>query len=111
MLALRSGSGMRLSWATGSPAGMLSRPPGPATAPDGPYGDAGREVKLFADGGERAAFQLPSRAVLDLFAGACGEAWRMRAAGPLREALRRKVIVRPRHLHTPYLRYTDAELT
>src|SRR6266542_3638125 len=55
MCALHATSPMRLSWATGSPAGMLSRPPGPNTAPDGPYGDAGREVKLFADGGERAA--------------------------------------------------------
>jgi hypothetical protein len=52
-------------------------------------------VKLFADGGERAAFRLPSRAVIDLFAGACAEAWRMRAAGPLREAVRRKVICAP----------------
>src|SRR6266508_3472256 len=111
MLALRATSRMRLSWATGSAAGMLSPPPGPNTAPDGPYGDAGREVKLFADGGERAAFRLPSRAVVGLFAGACGQAWRMRAAGPLREAVRRKVILRPGHLHTPYLRYTDAELT
>ena len=111
MLALRATSRLRLSWATGSPAGMLSRPPGPATAPDGAYGDAGREVKLFADGGERAAFRLPSRAVVDLFAGAAAEAWRMRATGPLREALRRKVILRPGHLHTPYLRYTDTELT
>ncbi len=111
MRALRASSRMRLSWATGSPAGMLSRPAGPASAPDGPYGDAGREVKLFADGGERAAFQLPARAVVDLFAGACAEAWRMRGTGPLREAVRRKVILRPRHLHTPYLRYTDRELT
>ncbi len=111
MLALHATSPMRLSWATGSPAGMLSRPPGPASVPDGPYGDAGREVKLFADGAERAAVQLPSRAVVDLFAGACAEAWRMRATGPLREALRRKLILRPGHLHLPYLRYTDAELT
>ncbi len=111
MLALHASSRMRLSWATGSPAGMLSRPPGPASVPDGPYGDARREVKLFADGGERAAVQLPSRAVVDLFAGACAEAWRMRATGPLREALRRKLILRPGHLHLPYLRYTDAELT
>ena len=35
----------------------------------------------------------------------------MRGAGPLRDAVRRKVILRPRHLHTPYLRYTDRELT
>jgi predicted amidohydrolase YtcJ len=111
MRNLHATSPIRLSWATGSAAGMLSRPPGPATAPDGSYGDAGREVKLFADGGERAAFQLPTRAVVDLFAGACAEAWRMRAAGPLREAVRRKLILRPRHLHTPYLRYTDTELT
>src|SRR6266542_4328340 len=35
----------------------------------------------------------------------------LHATGPLREALRRKVILRPHHLHTPYLRYTDTELT
>jgi len=110
MLALRAASRMRLSWATGSPAGMHSRPPGAAGAPAGPYGDADPEVKLFADGGERCAVHLPSRAVLDLLAGAAGQAWRMRATGPLREALGRRLVLRPRHLQLPYLRYTDTEL-
>jgi predicted amidohydrolase YtcJ len=110
MAALHARSRLRLSWATGSPAGMHTRPPGPADAPDGPYGAAGREVKLFADGGDRCAIRLPLRAVTGLLAGAIGESWRLRAAGPLREALRRKLVIRPPHLHTPYLRYTDTEL-
>jgi predicted amidohydrolase YtcJ len=111
MAALRAATPMRLSWATGSPAGMLSRPPGAADAPAGPYGDAGPEVKLFADGGERCAIRLPPSVVFDLLAGAAGEAWRMRAIGPLREALRRRLVLRPRQLRLPYLRYSDAELT
>jgi len=112
MLALRAATPIRLSWATGSASGMLSRPPGPASAPGGPdYGDAGREVKLFADGADRCAIRLPLHAITDLLGGAAGEAWQLRAIGPLREAARRKLVIRPRHLDLPYLRYTDAELT
>jgi predicted amidohydrolase YtcJ len=48
--------------------------------------------------------------VAGLLGGALGESWRLRAAGPLREGLRRKLAVRPGHLATPYLRYTDTEL-
>ena len=110
MLALHAGCPIRLSWGTGAPAGMQVRPPGPATAPDGWYGDSGREVKLFADGGDRCALRLPSRALVGLLGGALGESWRLRAAGPLREGLRRKLAIRPGHVATPYLRYTDPEL-
>ncbi len=78
--ALHARGPLRLSWATGSPAGMHTRPPGPAQAPDGPYGEAGREVKLFADGGDRCAIRLPLRAVTGLLGGAIGESWRLRAA-------------------------------
>jgi predicted amidohydrolase YtcJ len=110
MLTLHAGSPVRLSWATGDPGGMHARPPGPGSAPDGPYGDSGREVKLFADGGDRCALRLPTRALAGLLAGAVGESWHLRATGPLREALRRKLTLRDRHLATPYLRYTDTEL-
>ncbi len=34
----------------------------------------------------------------------------MRAVGPLREALRRKLVLRPRHAHLLYLRCTDTQL-
>jgi predicted amidohydrolase YtcJ len=110
MLALCGGCPLRLSWGTGHPAGMQARPPGPRSAPEGPYGDSGREVKVFADGGDRCALRLPVRALAGLLGGAVGESWRLRAAGPLREGLRRKLVVRPGHLATPYLRYTDAEM-
>src|SRR6266536_2973017 len=110
MLALREQCPLRLSWATGHPAGMQARPPGPGSAPEGPYGDSGPEVKVFADGGDRCALRLPTRALSGLLAGAVGESRRLRAAGPLREAMRRKLAVRPGHLATPYLRYTDTEL-
>ena len=110
MTALDSAGPLRLSWATGSNAGMHSRPPGPAEAPDGPYGQAGREVKVFADGGDRCAITLPSRALAGLLSGAIRESWRLHGTGPLREALLRKTIINPRRLRTPYLRYTDTEL-
>jgi predicted amidohydrolase YtcJ len=110
MLALRSATPLRLSWATGPAAGMHSPAPGPGAAPDGPYGDSGREVKLFADGGDRCAIRLPSRAALGLLRGAVQQSARLRGLGPLREGLRRKLVVGPGHLHAPYLRYTDADL-
>jgi len=110
MLALHASTPLRLSWGTGSVAGMHSRAPGPAAAPDGSYGDSGREVKLFADGGDRCALRLPTRALVGLLGGAVAESWRLHATGPLREALRRRLVVRPRHLDAPYLRYTDTEL-
>jgi predicted amidohydrolase YtcJ len=111
MAALEPATPLRLSWATGSNAGMHSRPPGPAGAPGGPYGQSGREVKVFADGGDRCAIALPSRAVAALLSGAIRESWRLKGAGPLREALRRKTSLGPHQLRTPYLRYTDDELT
>jgi predicted amidohydrolase YtcJ len=110
MLALRAATPLRLSWAAGPAAGMHSPAPGPAAAPGGPYGDSGREVKLFADGGDRCAIRLPSRAALGMLGGAIAESWRLRGTGPLREALRRRLVIRPGHMHTPYLRYTDSEL-
>jgi predicted amidohydrolase YtcJ len=110
MAALRSATPLRLSWATGPAAGMHSPAPGPDTAPAGPYGDSGREVKLFADGGDRCALRLPSRAALGLLGGAVQQSLRLRHPGPLREALRRKLVIRPRHVHTPYLRYADTDL-
>ena len=110
MTALDAAGPLRLSWATGSNAGMHSRPPGPAEAPAGPYGQSGREVKVFADGGDRCAITLPSRALAGMLSGAIGESWRLKGAGPLREALRRKTIIGPRRLRTPYLRYTDTQL-
>ncbi len=110
MIALRSATPLRLSWATGPAAGMHSPAPGPDTAPGGPYGDSGREVKLFADGGDRCAIRLPSRAALGLLRGAVGQSLRLRGPGPLREALGRRLVIRPRHVHTPYLRYTDTDL-
>jgi predicted amidohydrolase YtcJ len=110
MARLRESVPLRLSWATGSPAGMHCRPPGPGQASGGPYGEAVAEVKLFADGGDRCALRLPLRAAAGLAGGAVSEAVRLRAPGPLREAARRKLAIGPGGLRTPYLRYTDAEL-
>jgi len=110
MAALRDASPLRVSWATGSPDGILSRPAGPKNAPEGPYGDAGREVKVFADGADRCAVTLPLRALFGLLGGAMSESRRLGGLGPLRESLRRKTIVRPWQMNTPYLRYTDTDL-
>ena len=110
MAALRAAGPLRVSWATGAPDGILSRPPGPENAPEGPYGDAGREVKVFADGADRCAVTLPLRALFGLLGGAVSESRRLGGLGPLRESVRRKTIVRPWQMHTPYLRYTDTDL-
>ncbi|HEY5990652.1 MAG TPA: amidohydrolase family protein [Streptosporangiaceae bacterium] len=110
MVTLRAATPLRLSWATGSPAGMHCRPEGPGRVPGGRYGEAAAEVKLFADGGDRCALRLPPRAVAGLLGGAISESVRLRAPGPLREAMRRKLAIGPGGLRTPYLRYTDAEL-
>jgi predicted amidohydrolase YtcJ len=110
MDALRAVGPLRVSWATGAPDGILSRPPGPQDAPEGPYGDAGREVKVFADGADRCAVTLPLQALPGLLGGAVSESRRLRGLGPLRESARRKTIIRPWQMHTPYLRYTDTDL-
>jgi hypothetical protein len=49
----------------------------------------------LADGGDRCAITLPSRALAGLLSGAVRESWRLKGPGPLREALRRKTIVGP----------------
>ncbi|HEV8568721.1 MAG TPA: amidohydrolase family protein [Actinoplanes sp.] len=111
MRALHATSRIRLSWATGSAAGMLSRPPGPATAPQGPV--RRRRPRGEAVRRRRRAGRLPAAVA--------------RGHRPVRRCLRRGVAdacrraaagsgaaqgdLRPRHLHTPYLRYTDRELT
>ncbi|PZS28926.1 MAG: hypothetical protein DLM59_13755 [Pseudonocardiales bacterium] len=111
LLRLRSITPLRLSWATGSSSGMLTAPDGPATAPTGMYGDAGREVKIFLDGADRCALRLPVHALPGLVGGTAREAWRRRAAGPLREGLRRRVTLRGTQIYLPYLRFGDGELT
>jgi hypothetical protein len=110
LLELQGSTPTRLSWAIGAEAGLLN-PPGPAAAaPDGPYGDAGREVKIFLDGADRCGLRLPLRALPGLLGGTIGRAWRLRAAGPVREGLRRRVTLRGNRLELPYLRFADDEL-
>jgi hypothetical protein len=111
MLGLRSGTALRLSWGAGSAAGILNPPGGPAAAPAAPYGDAGREIKLFLDGADRCGLRLPLRALPGLVGGTAIQAWRRRATGPLREGMRRKVTLHGAHLQLPYLRFGDDELT
>ncbi|WP_225730255.1 MULTISPECIES: amidohydrolase family protein [unclassified Nocardia] len=110
LLRLVGRTPLRLSWATGSPAGILNPPGDPASAPDGPYGAAGREVKIFLDGADRCALELPMRAVPGLVAGTVREALRHRGCGPVREGMRQAVRMRAGRVRMPYLRYTDAEL-
>ena len=40
-----------------------------------------REVKVFADGGDRCAITLPSRALDGLLSGAIRESWRLKGPG------------------------------
>jgi predicted amidohydrolase YtcJ len=111
MLDLRGDTPIRLSWATGPEAGLLNPPAGPDREPDGPYGDAGREVKIFLDGADRCGLRLPLRALPGLLGGTVRQGWRVRATGPVREGLRRRLTVEGGTLQTPYLRFTDTELT
>jgi hypothetical protein len=67
-------------------------------------------VKIFVDGADQCAITLPLRALPGLLGGAVSESRRLGGLGPLRETARRKTILRPRQMHTPYLRYTDTDL-
>jgi predicted amidohydrolase YtcJ len=111
MLRLAAAGTPRLSWAVGSGEGLLSPAPGPLAAPDGEYGASGREAKLFLDGGDRCAVDLPTRALGRLTVEAVRETIAARHPGPLRDALGRRTAVHGRHLHLEYLRYSDSELT
>jgi hypothetical protein len=111
MADLRAATALRLSWAAGPESGILTAPLDPADAPDGPFGEAGREVKVFLDGADRCGLRLPLSALPGLLGGTVRNGWRRRAVGPVREGLRRKVAVRGGHLETPYLRLGDTELT
>jgi predicted amidohydrolase YtcJ len=111
MLRLADPKTPRLSWAVGAAEGLLTPVRGPATAPEGEYGAAGREVKLYLDGGDRCALCLPTRALGRLAVCAVRESANARHIGPLRDALRRHTEVHGRELHVAYLRYTDRALT
>ena len=111
MADLRTATALRLSWATGPESGMLTAPLDPADAPDGPFGEAGREVKVFLDGADRCGLRLHLTALPGLVAGTARNGWRRRSLGPVRAGLRRKVALRGGRLETPYLRFGDEELT
>jgi predicted amidohydrolase YtcJ len=111
MLRFAAAEAPRLSWAVGAGEGLLSRAPGPAAAPDGPYGASGREAKLFLDGGDRCAVCLPTRALGRLTVQAVRETVAARHPGPLRDALRRRTAVHGRQLNLEYLRYSEPDLT
>jgi predicted amidohydrolase YtcJ len=110
MADLRAVTALRLSWAAGPESGLLNWSLDPADAPDGPFGDAGREVKIFLDGADRCGLRLPLSALPGLVGGTVRDGWRRRTVGPVREGLRRKVALRGGHLETPYLRFDDKEL-
>jgi hypothetical protein len=67
-------------------------------------------VKVLADGADRCAVTLPLRALPGLLGGALSESRRLGGLGPLRESARRKTVVRPWQMHTPYLRYAGTDL-
>lgn len=108
MHALRRRTPLRLSWATGPEDGIFDPPA--KTAPEGPYGEAVREVKIFLDGGDRCALHLPVAALPGMIGGTLREAWRRRALGPIREGLRREIAFTGGGIELPYLRFDDATL-
>jgi len=111
MLRMAEAAAPRLSWGVGAPEGLLTPPGGPATAPEGGYGAAGREVKLFLDGGDRCALSLPAYALGGLTVQALRQCIATRHFGPLRDALRRRTRLHGRRLDIAYLRYPDHALT
>lgn len=110
MVRLAAAAAPRLSWAIGSRAGIFAPGAAPAEFPDGRYGAAGREAKLFLDGGERCALRLPLAALGGLAWGAVRESAAVRGWGPLREALGRRVRFSGGGLELRYLRYDDRAL-
>lgn len=110
LLRLAEAAAPRLSWGVGAAEGMLTPPAGPAAAPEGPYGAAGPEVKLFLDGGDRCALSLPAHALGGLTLRALRQCVATRHVGPLRDALRRRTRLHGWQLDVAYLRYGDSAL-
>jgi len=110
MVRLAADEAPRLSWAIGSGAGIFAPGAGPAEFPDGRYGAAGREAKLFLDGGERCALRLPLAALGGLAWGAVRESMAVSGWGPLRETIGRRVRFGGGGLELRYLRYDDRTL-
>jgi predicted amidohydrolase YtcJ len=111
MLRMADAAAPRLSWGIGAAEGLLTPPGGPAMAPEGPYGAAGREVKLFLDGGDRCALSLPTHALGGMTLRALWQCIAARHFGPLRDALRRRARLHGRRVDLAYLRYPDRALT
>lgn len=111
LASLAARTSLGLSWAAAPRAGLLHPAPGPAVLPDGPYGAAGREVKIFTDGADRCALCLPPKAALRVVAGSLRNAARSRSLAPLLEDAGRGIRMRPGHLDVTGLRYTDRDLT
>ncbi|WP_157252177.1 amidohydrolase family protein [Nonomuraea typhae] len=110
MRALAAATPLRLSWAAGPETGIFDPPADPAALPEGPYGEAGKEVKIFLDGADRCALSLPYSALPGMIAGTLRESVRRRAVGPLREGMGKKLTFGGGRVGTPYLRFTGAEL-
>lgn len=110
MTALASRTPLRLSWATSSDQGILN-PIGPAAmAPPGPYGAGPPEAKLFLDGADRCAVELPVTALATLAAAAASDAARSRSLRPIGEALGRKMHIDRTRVRTLERRLEDREL-
>ncbi|NRQ40297.1 amidohydrolase family protein [Nonomuraea sp. NN258] len=110
MLALAGRTPLRLSWVTGPEDGIFDPPAGPGGAPEGPYGQAGREVKIFLDGADRCALRVPGTALPGMIGGTVRQALRRRAFGPIREGMGREMAFARGGITLPYLRFTDDEL-
>lgn len=101
---------LRLSWSITGTAGLLEPPPPARALPSGPYGETGRQVKLFLDGAQRCAVSLPLGALPRMLGATVAAAQRERSFGPIRTALGRKLRVSRSGVVLPYLRHTDADL-
>lgn len=108
MRRLAAATPLRLSWATGPERGIFDAPS--LEAPEGPYGEAVREVKIFLDGADRCALRVPAAALPGMVGGTVAEALRRRAFGPIREGMRRKMAFTRGGVELPYLRLTDDAL-
>ena len=102
---------LRLSWSITGAAGLVEPPPRSVTAlPEGPYGETGRQVKLFLDGAQRCALTLPIGALPSMLAATVGEVRRARSWRPAQAALQQRLRLTPSEVRLPYLRLEDREV-
>lgn len=108
--ALNRRSPLALSWSISPHPGQQEPPRRVAELPPGPYGEGGRQLKIFLDGAHRCAVAFPAGRALAAAGAALRHSWHERSATPLRGLTERRVRVVGTEVRTPYLRFVDRDL-